>query len=80
MGETTDRKVAEIEQTRGRLESDLRELEKRLPSPLRSVKSLMGIAVGGTALSLFLLERLIGRRTKKAAPTEVVIRVVREEG
>lgn len=77
MGEAADRKVAEIEETRARLEGDLRELEGRVPSPLRSAKSLLGLIVGSTAVSLMLLERL--RPKRKVPPTEVIIRVVRED-
>lgn len=81
MGQAADRKVAdkltEIEATRQRLEGDLIELEQRIPSPLRSVKSLLGLVVGGTAVSLMVLERL--RPKNRARPTEVVIRVVRED-
>lgn len=77
MGEAADRKVAEIEETRARLEGDLRELEGRIPSPLRSAKSLLGLIVGSTAVSLMVLERL--RPKRKVPPTEVIIRVVRED-
>jgi hypothetical protein len=78
MGEAADRKVAEIEETRRRLESDLAELETRVPSPLRSAKSLLGLVVGSTALSLMVLERLRPKRNRQQ-PTEVIIRVVRED-
>ena len=81
MGEAADRKVAdkltEMEETRRRLEGDLNELEERIPSPLRSIKSVLGLVVGSTAVSLMVLERL--RPKRKAKPTEVVIRVVRED-
>lgn len=81
MGEAADRKVAakfmEMEETRRRLEGDLKELEERFPSPLRSAKSLIGLVVGGTALSLMVLQRR--RLKRKEGPTEVVIRVVRED-
>ena len=43
MGEAADRKVTEIAETRQRIEADLRELETRIPSPLRSGKSVMGV-------------------------------------
>jgi len=79
MGEATDRKVTEIDDTRRRIEADLRELEARIPAPLRSAKSLVGVIVGGTALAAFLVR---GRRSKRAnarPSTEVVIRVVRDD-
>ena len=78
MGEAADRKVTEIAETRGRLEADLRELEARIPTPLRSGKSLMGVLVGVTALAAFMRRRSRSKRSDR--PTaEVVIRVVRDD-
>jgi hypothetical protein len=78
MGQATDRKVTEIEDTRRRLETDLRDLEERLPSPLRSMKALLGVAVTSTVLATLLLRR----RSKRSdgASAEVVVRIVREDG
>jgi len=78
MGEAATRKVAEIEETRRRLEADLRELEDRMPAPLRSGKALIGtlVATFGGAL---MLRRILSSRSKRKPPTEVVIRVVRED-
>ena len=42
MGQAADRKVIEIDEARTQLELDLRELEERLPAPLRSMKSVVG--------------------------------------
>lgn len=78
MGEAADRKVTEIDQTRQRLERDLLELEDRMPAPLRSAKSLLGIVVGGAA-SAFLAKRLLSRRSDKKPAAEVVVKVVRED-
>ena len=78
MGEAADRKVTEIAETRGRLEADLRELEARVPAPLRSGKSLMGVLVGVTALAAFMRRRSRSKRSDRPT-TEVVIRVVRED-
>jgi len=78
MGEAADRKVTEIAETRGHLEADLRELEARVPAPLRSGKSLMGVLVGVTALAAFMRRRSRSKRSDR--PTaEVVIRVVRDD-
>jgi hypothetical protein len=77
MGETADRKVIEIGQTRERLEQDLVELEERLPAPLRSTKSLLGIFIG-TITSAVVAKRLLSRRDDPTKQ-EVVIRVVRED-
>jgi len=78
MGEAADRKVTEIDETRARLEADLLELQARIPSPLRSGKSLMGVLVGVTAMAAILRRRSRSKRSDR--PTaEVVIRVVRED-
>jgi hypothetical protein len=78
MGEATARKVTEIEETRRRIEADLRDLEDRIPAPLRSAKALAGTMVGiiGGAL---VLRTLLSRRARRTPPTEVVIRVVRDD-
>jgi hypothetical protein len=78
MGEATDRKVTEIEETRRRLEDDLRELESRIPAPLRSVKSLAGVIVGGTALTALVLRRSRSKRSDDRSK-EVVVRIVRDD-
>jgi hypothetical protein len=70
--------VTEIEETRRRLEADLRDLEDRIPAPLRSAKALAGTMVGivGSAL---VLRTILSRRARRRPPSEVVIRVVRED-
>ena len=47
MGQSSAETVKEIEQIRGRLEDEIRELEDRLPRPALWVKRLVGMAVGG---------------------------------
>ena len=70
--------MTEIDETRARLEADLLELQARIPSPLRSGKSLMGVLVGVTAMAAILRRRSRSKRSDR--PTaEVVIRVVRED-
>ncbi len=78
MGEATDRKVAEIEQTRGQLESDLRELEARVPAPLRSMKALAGVVLGSTVLTALVLRKFRSKGPDKPA-AEVVVRIVRDD-
>ena len=78
MGEAAARKVTEIEETRRRLETDLRELEDRMPAALRSGKAIVGTLVG-TVGGAIVLRRALSRRSTRVAPTEVVIRVVRED-
>ena len=79
MGEATDRKVTEIDATRRRLEADLRELEARIPSPLRSTKSLVGLILGSSALTALVVRRLRSARSSQPASAEVVIRIVRAD-
>ena len=79
MGEATDRKVTEIEETRRQLEADLRELDARIPAPFRSMKSLAGIIVGSTALTALLLRRVRSKRSDERPSAEVVIRIVRDD-
>ncbi len=79
MGEATDRTVTEIEETRRRLEADLRELEARLPAPFRSTKSLVGVIVGSTALTAFVLRRFRSKRSDARPSAEVVVRIVRDD-
>jgi hypothetical protein len=80
MGAAADRKVTEIEETRGQLEVDLRELEARLPAPLRSAKSAAGIIVGSTVLAAFILRKLRTKRSDAPPTAEVIVRIVREDG
>ena len=61
MGEAADQKVTEIAESRRQLESDLRELEARLPAPLRSSKAMAGILLGSGAFAALVLRK---RRSK----------------
>ena len=86
MGESAAQTVREIEESRGRLERDLRELEGRLPAPARWAKRVAGVAVGGgVAGSMFWfgVKRLKKRRQKKQAPVaqaqQAVVHVVPDE-
>jgi hypothetical protein len=79
MGEAADRKVTEIEETRRSLEADLRELEARLPAPFRSVKSLVGIVLGSTALTALVLRSFRSKRPEERPSAEVVVRIVRDD-
>ncbi|MGZ4131398.1 MAG: hypothetical protein ACXVPR_11325 [Actinomycetota bacterium] len=80
MGQATDRKLTEIEETRRRIEADLRELEARVPAPLRSVKSLVGMVLGSAVLTA-LVGRMLSRKkgSKDRPQAEVVVRVVRDD-
>lgn len=80
MGAAADLKVTEIEGIRRQIEDDLRELELRLPAPFRSAKSAAGLVLGSTVLAAFVLRRLRSKRTNGNPPTEVVVRIVHEDG
>jgi hypothetical protein len=79
VGQAVDRKVKEIEETRARLDVDLRELEGRLPGPIRSAKRIAGAAAGSTLIAGLLARRRRKRNDEKARRQEVVVRVVRED-
>jgi hypothetical protein len=78
MGQATARKVTEIEETRQRLEQDLRELEDRMPAALRSVKSLVGVLLGSAVMAL-VLRRVRSKRSDRNPTAEVVVRIVRDD-
>ncbi len=85
MGQSSVETVKEIEETRGRLESDIRELEQRLPAPAAWARKVAGIAVGGGisgAAFWFGVKRLRKRSAKKKAAeqgTQAVINVIPDE-
>jgi hypothetical protein len=79
MGEAADRKVTEIGETRRGVEADLRELEARLPAPFRSMKSLAGVIVGGTALAAIVFRRSRSKRSDGHPTAEVVVRIVHDD-
>ena len=79
MGQAADRKVIEIDEARAQLELDLQELEDRLPAPLRSMKSLVGMLLGTAVLMLLALRRFRSKRSASAPAAEVVVRIVRED-
>lgn len=81
MGEAADRVVTEIEQTRTQIERDLAELEARLPTPIRSAKTVVGAVVGSSTaagIAGWLLRQRRVSQEAKARSTEVVVRIVTE--
>lgn len=70
MGENSAQTVTEIEQTRERIEHNLRELTERLPPPAvlgkRAAGVLIGGGVGGT-IALTAIRRMRRRRAKRKA-------------
>ncbi len=79
MGQAAARKVTEIEKVKQRLEVDLRELEDRLPAPLRSAKSLVGVLLGAAGVAFFVLRRVRPKRSDRPPAAEVVVRIVRDD-
>jgi hypothetical protein len=79
VGQAVDRKVREIEETRAKLDVDLRELEERLPGPLRTARKVAGAAAGSTLIASFLARRRKKRNDEKSRRQEVVVRVVRDD-
>jgi len=78
MGQATDSKVMQIEGTRRQLDTDIRELEDRLPPPLRSMKALAGVVLTSTVLMALLLRMLRSKRSDRPS-AEVVVRIVRDD-
>ena len=78
MGEATDRKVTEIDATRAQIETDLRELEERLPAPLRSAKALAGMVVASGVLTALAVRMFRSKRPDRAS-AEVIVRIVRDD-
>lgn len=82
MGESAAQTVREIEDTRGKLETELRELEDRLPEPkavARRAAVVGGGAVAATAGLVLVRRTLRARRAKRAAArarTKVVLRAL----
>jgi len=78
MGQATDSKVMQIEGTRRQLETDIRELEDRLPPPLRSMKALAGVVLTSTVFMALLVRMLRSKRSDRPS-AEVVVRIVRDD-
>ena len=89
MGESSTATVKEIEEIRGRLETNFEELERRMPAPAIWGKRLAGIALGG-GVGALILRQVLKKGAKKplekakravtsSPPTQAVIQVVPEE-
>jgi hypothetical protein len=78
MGQSAASTVREIEDIRGRLDAEMRELERRLPQPAVWAKRAVGVAVGGGVTGMVLLSALRRRRKKRRAaePSRVLRPVV----
>ena len=85
MGKSSAETVREIEDTRDRLEAEIRELEDRLPQPATWAKRAIGVAVGGGiggSMFWFGVRTLRKRRKKKKSvqqPVQAVIQVLPEQ-
>jgi hypothetical protein len=84
MGQSSASTVREIEDIRSRLDTNMRELERRLPQPGVWAKRMAGVVVGGGAAALVtvaLLKRTRGRKRAARArleghPAQAVVQVV----
>ena len=82
MGKNAAETVREIEETRDKIESELRVLEDRLPRPAVWTKRLIGVAVGGGlggAMFWFGVKRVRNRKKAKRqqpAPVNAVINLL----
>ena len=78
MGQSAAATVREIEDIRGRLDAEMRELERRLPQPAVWAKRAVGVAVGGGLTGMVLLAVVRRRRKKRreVRPIEIVRPVV----
>jgi hypothetical protein len=63
MGQGTAETVTEIEQTRARLDTELRQLEARIPAAAVWVKRAVGAAIGG-GIGAVVLRSALRRRRK----------------
>jgi hypothetical protein len=84
MGQSSAATVREIEDIRSRLDTNMRELERRLPQPAVWAKRLAGVVVGGgvaAVVTVALLRKARGRKRSararlEARPAQAVIQVV----
>jgi len=67
MGASATETVKEIEDTRDRIEAEIRELEGRLPKPAVWTKRLIGVAVGGGVGGTLFWLGVKGIRKRRAA-------------
>lgn len=84
MGESAAQTVREIEETRERLDAELRELESRLPAAAVLTKRVVGVVVGGGVGATAFLFAVRGLRKKKKqkmpeAQVHAVINVLPED-
>ncbi len=79
MAEAADQKVTEIGDSRRQLETDLVELEARLPTSLRSSKAMAGLLVGSGAVAALVLRKRRSKRSASPPAAEVVVRIVRDD-
>lgn len=81
MGQNAAQTVREIEEVRGRLTSDLQELQERLPKPAVWAKRVVGLAVGGGVASaaFWFVVRRVRKRGRRSGEVQAVVNVVPEE-
>jgi hypothetical protein len=84
MGESSASTVREIEDIRSRLDTNMRELERRMPQPGVWAKRMAGVVVGGGAAAVVTVALLKKSRDRKKAararleghPAQAVVQLV----
>lgn len=72
--------MKEIAETRERLEGDIRELEERMPSPMRSAKKVLGaVATSSIVLGFLARRRKKKKKEDRDRSAEIVVRVVHDD-
>jgi hypothetical protein len=75
VGASAAETLREIEDIRGRLESDMRELERRVPQPAVWLKRMLGFAVGGGIALILLRWALKRRKSRGDVPSDAFVLV-----
>lgn len=81
MGQDAAETVREIEEIRGRLSTDIEELQERMPASAVWGKRAVGLLVGGgvaASAAMFLLRRRRAKR-RRQAPVQAVVNVLPED-
>lgn len=81
MGQNAAQTVREIEEIRGRLSSDIDELQQRMPVPAVWAKRGVGVLAGGGAVAAaawFLLRRRRSKRRRQPS-VEAVVNILPED-
>jgi len=82
MGQDAAQTVREIEEIRGRLSSDIEELQERMPAPAVWGKRALGVLVGGgvaASAAWFLLRRRRSKARREQPSVKAVVNLLPED-